>query len=170
MLLPPLMPLRLAAAQALLLVAQLLTVDGLAAEFSKVLGKPVRALPLLLNGKPLLRKAPRSTSCWLQPSPEALAGQETGKQVAVCASPQVTYEATTPDAWRDMTVRLWGAHTTDDALVHLRALWGIVRLRSADPALVQEIAHAVPDLERVLGHEPLLLGAWLGPYLKSFAG
>ena len=33
---------RLAAAQALLLVAQMLTVDGLAATFSKVLGKPVR--------------------------------------------------------------------------------------------------------------------------------
>ena len=36
---------RLAAAQALLLVAQMLTVDGLAAAFSKVLGKPVSAPP-----------------------------------------------------------------------------------------------------------------------------
>ena len=36
-------PVRPAAAQALLLVAQMLTVDGLAATFSKVLGKPVRA-------------------------------------------------------------------------------------------------------------------------------
>ena len=53
--------------------------------------------------------------------------------------------------------------------MHLRALRGIVRMRSAQPALVQEIARAVPDLERVLGHPPQLLGAWLGPYLKAFA-
>ena len=87
----------------------------------------------------------------------------------MCACAQVAYEATTPDEWHAMTVRLWGAATNDDALVHLRALWGIVRMRSADPALVQEIARAVPDLERVLGHPPQLLGAWLGPYLKAFA-
>ena len=75
---------------------------------------------------------------------------------------------TTPDAWHDMTVRLWGAATNDDALVHLRALWEIVRMRSANPALVEEIARAVPNLARVLGAEPQLLGAWLGPYLRSF--
>ena len=82
---------------------------------------------------------------------------------------QIAYEATTPDAWHAMTVRLWGAHTNDDALVHLRALWGIVRMRAADPALVQEIVQAVPNLPRVLGRPPALLGAWLGPYLKGFA-
>ena len=85
------------------------------------------------------------------------------------AWPQVAYEAITPDAWHDMTVRLLGARANEDVLVHLRALWGIVRMRSAQPALVQEIARAVPDLERVLGHPPQLLGAWLGPYLKAFA-
>lgn len=85
------------------------------------------------------------------------------------ACAQVAYEATNPDAWRDMTVKLWGANTGDDVLVHLAKLWGIVRIRSAQPALVQEIARAVPDLERVLGHAPQLLGAWLGPFLKAFA-
>ena len=81
----------------------------------------------------------------------------------------MAFESITPDAWQDMTVRLWGAQTSNDALVHLRALWGIVRIRSADPALVQEIAAAVPTLGRVLGHEPQPLHAWLGPYLENFA-
>ena len=84
-------------------------------------------------------------------------------------APQVVYEATSADAWHDTTLQLWGpARANLDALEHLRALWGIVRLRSADPALVQEMQAAVPTLERILGHKPELLSDWLGPFLKSY--
>ena len=85
----------------------------------------------------------------------------------MCAWMQVAYEAITSDAWYEMTVDAWGPRATEDVMVHLRALWDIVRMRSADPVLVEEIASKVPDLERMLGHKPILLGDWLGPYLKS---
>jgi hypothetical protein len=90
-------------------------------------------------------------------------------EVMGAPAPQVAVEATTPDEWRAMTLRLWGEATNEDALTHLRALWEIVRMRSADPGLVREIADGVPNLARVLGHPPQTLDAWLGPYLKAFA-
>jgi hypothetical protein len=81
---------------------------------------------------------------------------------------QVVYEATSADAWHDSTLQLWGAGANPDALEHLRALWGIVRLRSAEPALLAQMHAAVPTLERMLGHPPQVLGAWLGPFLKAY--